>query len=441
MARSTKINYEECKIQNMKILIMTYGTLGDVQPYVALGKGLKNSGHQVILGTSERFRDFVEGHGLVFGHLGDGLLALIDTDQGRNMLENTTNIIDVVKHNIILAKKFKPLQVAQLRDTWELAESIKPDFILYHPKTGASPHIAEKLGIGCGLVTPIPMFVPTSDWPFPVLPKIKLGGWYNRLSYRIISALSGIFLGKYIRKFRHDIGMKPMAKFDLIKDGDGQDIPVLHIVSEAVLPRPKDWPTNAYMTGYCFLEREKDWAPSVDLQDFLDAGSPPVYVGFGSMAGRDPEQLTRTVVEALQRARVRGIIATGWGGMKCEGLPDSILEIESAPHDWLFPRVSAVVHHGGAGTTAAGLRSGRPSVMVPFFGDQPFWGHLVHLLGAGAKPIPRKKLTADQLAAAIKEAISDPDLLKKAEELGKKIRHEDGIGNAMVVIEKIMKDF
>ncbi len=427
-------------MQQMKVLITTYGTFGDVQPYVALGKGLKNSGHQVVLGTSERFRDFVEGHGLTFGSMGDGLLAIIDTDQGRNMLENTTNIIDVVKHNIKLAKQFKPLQIAQLRDTWELAKSIKPDFILYHPKTGAAPHIAEKLGVGCALVTPIPMFVPTSEWPFPVLPNIKLGRWYNRLSYKIITALSGIILGKYIRNFRDEIGLKPMANFNLLKDGDGRDIPVLHLISEAVIPRPADWPTNAYMTGYCYLEREKDWTPPADLQSFLDKGSPPVYVGFGSMAGRNPRQLTKIVVGALQCAGVRGLIATGWGGMKCEDLPGSILEIESAPHDWLFPQVAAVVHHGGAGTTAAGLRWGRPSVVVPFFGDQPFWGHHVHTLGAGTKPIPRKKLTADQLAAAIKDAVSNPDIYKKAEEIGKRIRQEDGVGNAMDVIEMIMKE-
>ncbi len=424
----------------MKILITTYGTLGDVQPYVALGKGLVHAGHQVILGTSERFRGFVEGHGLTFGYMDDGLLAIIDTDLGKSMLENTTNIFDVHKQNIKLGKQIKPLQIAQLRETWELAKSVKPDFLLYHPKTGAAPHIAEKLGIGCALVTPIPMLVPTSEWPFPVLPRIKLGGWYNRLSYAIITSLSGIFLGKYIRNLRHNIGLKPMTKFDLLRNGEGQDIPVLHIVSEAVLPRPSDWPTSAYMSGYCFLDREKDWKPPAGLQDFLDAGPPPVYVGFGSMAGSNPQQLARTVIEALQRAEVRGIVATGWGGLNPVALPDSILEIESVPHDWLFPRVSAVVHHGGAGTTAAGLRSGRPSVIVPFFGDQPFWGGLVHFLGVGTKPIPRKKLTVDQLAEAIKDAISHPDLLNKAEEIGRKIRQEDGVGNAVDVIERIMKD-
>ncbi len=422
----------------MKILIVTYGTQGDVRPYVALGKGLQNAGHQVILGTSERFREFVLKHGLEYGYMNDDLLALIDSDQGRELIENTTNIFEVVKQNIKLAKQIKPLQVALLRETWKIAKSVKPDFILYHPKTGAAPHIAEKLDIGCALATPIPMFVPTSERPFMVLPDLKLGGWYNRLSYRIINRLTGIFLGKYIREFRKDIDLPKLKKFDLLKSGDGKDIPVLHAFSEALFPRPADWPETAYITGYWFLDRNKDWAPSDELQTFLDAGTPPVYMGFGSIAGRNPQRLTKIVIQALQQTGLRGIIATGWGGLKPEDLPDSILKVESVPHDWLFPRVSAVVHHGGAGTTGAALRAGKPSVIVPFFGDQPFWGRLVHQLGTGTKPIPQKKLTAVNLANALLDVVSNPDIRKKTEKTGNKIRQEDGVGNATKIVEKLI---
>lgn len=330
------------------------------------------------------------------------------------------------------------MQVALMRETWEIAKRVRPDFIIYHPKSGAAPHIAEKLGIGCVLATPIPMFVPTSDRPFPVLPDLKLGGWYNRLSYKVIALLTGLFLGKYIKSFRKDIGLGPLNKFDFLKTNDGKSIPVLHALSEAVLSRPGDWPESAYITGYWFLKRENTWTPPPDLQSFLDAGEPPVYIGFGSMAGRKPQRLATIVIDALQIAGMRGIIATGWGGLTPETLPNSILKIETAPHDWLFPRVAAVVHHGGAGTTAAGLRAGKPSVIIPFFGDQPFWGRQVYLLGAGTKPILQKKLTADNLANAINEAISNPDIQKKAESIGNKIRQEDGIKNAITVIEKIM---
>jgi len=281
------------------------------------------------------------------------------------------------------------------------------------------------------------MLVPTSDRPFPVLPPLKLGGWYNRLSYKIINSLTGMFLGKHISNFRYDIGLSPLKKFNLLKTWDGRDIPVLHILSEAVLPRPSDWPESAYITGYCFLDRDNGWRAPPDLQNFLDAGPPPVYVGFGSMAGRNPQELARTIIDALQLVEVRGIIATGWGGLASETLPESIFKIKSVPHDWLFPQVSAVVHHGGAGTTAAGLRYGKPSVIIPFFGDQPFWGRHVHELGASTRPIPRKKLTAEKLARAIKSAISNSELQRNAEEIGNKIRQEDGIGNTVSVIEKL----
>ncbi len=422
----------------MKILISTYGSRGDVQPYVALGKGLQDAGHRVTLATSVRFRDFVRDHGLEYGYMNDALLAIIDTDQGKDLLENTNTFLDVVKQNIKLAKQVKPHQIAQMRECWEIAKSVQPDFVLYHPKVGAAPHIAEKLGIGCALATPVPMFVPTSERPFLVLPDLKLGGWYNRLTYKLITSMTGLFLGKYIRDFRNDIGLPPLKRFNFLQTGDGMDIPVLHAYSEAVLPLPSDWPESAHITGYWFLDRDTGWTPPQDLQAFLEAGPPPVYVGFGSMAGRNPERLARTVIQALQIAGLRGIIATGWGGLTPEALPDSILKIDSAPHDWLFPRVSAVVHHGGAGTTAAGLRAGKPSVIVPFFGDQPFWGRIVHSLGTGPKPTPQKKLTADKLAKAVKDAISDPDILRKTKEVGEKIRQEDGIGKAIEVIEKMV---
>ncbi|WP_181389769.1 glycosyltransferase, partial [Leucothrix pacifica] len=365
------------------------------------------------------------------------LLSIIDTDQGKEMLESTTNLWDVVKQNIKLSKQLKPLQKAQFRETWELAKAVNPDCIVYHPKAGAAPHIAEKLGIPCVLGTPIPMFVPTSERPFLVLPEWKLGGWYNRLSYKIIASLTKLALGGYVKDFRRHIALAPLKKFDLLKTGDGADIPVLHAYSEAVLFRPTDWPDTAYVTGYWFLDDESDWTPPADLVNFLQAGEPPVYIGFGSMAGRHPQQLAKLVIEALEIAGVRGIIATGWGGLNADKLPDFIFKIDSAPHEWLFPRMAAVVHHGGAGTTGAGLRAGKPSVIVPFFGDQPFWAITVDSLGAGPKPVPKKKLTAVKLAAAITEAVTNAEMQIKAQATKTKISQEDGVANAVAIIESL----
>lgn len=420
----------------MKVLILTYGSRGDVQPYVALGLGLKARGHEVVLATSERFRDFVETHSLRYGHVSDDLLAIIDTDEGKDLLEKGSSLYQVVKSSIRLSRQVAPLQRAMMGETWDVARDFRPDIIVYHSKAGAAPHIAEKLGVPCVLATPIPMFVPTQAFRFIVFPNWKFGGWYNKASYRLILFLTNRVWARYIRDFRASVGLARLKSHDMRQMPDGSDIPILHGHSEAVLPRPDDWPATAHVTGYWFLDRKVGWTPPREVTAFLDAGPPPVYVGFGSMSGRDPERLARTVVEALQSTGLRGIIATGWGGLKVDDLPETILKIDQVPHEWLFPRVAAVVHHGGAGTTAAGLRAGKPSVIVPFFGDQPFWGSLVHKIGAGPKPIRRSRLTAEALASALREATGSKALIATAARIGERIRSEDGVANAVSLIER-----
>jgi len=194
------------------------------------------------------------------------------------------------------------------------------------------------------------------------------------------------------------------------------------------------------MSGYILEEQEEQWAPSAALQEFLATGEPPVYVGFGSMSGSNPERLTNMVIDALTQANVRGILATGWGGLKAMDLPEHILKIEKAPFAWLFPQMAAVVHHGGAGTTAAGLRAGRPTVICPFFGDQPFWGDQVFRLGVGLKVSSQKRLKAEELADAICKVTTDIEIQEAATVLGKKMQSEDGVLNAINTIENIMAE-
>ncbi|WP_425418136.1 nucleotide disphospho-sugar-binding domain-containing protein [Oricola indica] len=424
----------------MKALIITYGSRGDVQPYLALALGLKESGHEVVLATSERFRAFVEEHGLRYGHMSDDLLAIIDTDKGKDLLEKGSSIVQVVKSSIEMSRQIAPMQRALMAESWEVARDFGPDIIVYHSKAVAAPHIAEKLGIPCVHATPIPMFLPTRAFRFTVLPDWKLGGWYNRASYWPILFLTNRVLGRYTRDFRKRLDLPPVRSFDIRRMSDGSDIPILHGHSEAVLPRPADWPDSAHVTGYWFLDAEKDWTPPSQLTAFLEAGPPPVYVGFGSMAGRDPQRLAHIVVDALQEAGLRGVMASGWGGLKTGELPDTILQIDEAPHAWLLPRMAAVVHHGGAGTTAAGLRAGKPTVIVPFFADQPFWGGLVHEIGAGPKPLGQKKLTAAKLAGALREATGSQEIAETAARIGEEIRAEHGVANAVALIERYAEE-
>ena len=216
-----------------------------------------------------------------------------------------------------------------------------------------------------------------------------------------------------------------------------ESIPSLLLVSRHVYPQPADWPPPHRVTGYLFDEDDA-WQPPQDLLDFLAEGEKPIYIGFGSMRVSKPEATTRLVLQAVQSTGKRAILLSGWAGIGALDLPKDVFLLKYAPHTWLFPRMAATVHHGGAGTTAAGLRAGVPAIIIPFFVDQPYWAQRVYDLGVGTKPIPRTKLTADKLAAAIQEATSNCAMQDKVAELGKKIAAEDGIGAAVKAIQEFL---
>ena len=417
----------------MNIFIITLGSRGDVQPYVALGKGLKATGHHVTLATSSSFEPFITEHGLNYGYLSNDLLDLIDPD----IFDKAGNIFGMIKTAIEMSRVANRINEKLLYESWETAQQSNPDMIIYHPKALAGPHIAEKLNIPLALAVPLPIMVPTGEFPALGMPNFGLGSWYNKLTYRLL-AMGYSNYDKTVNVFREkSLGLEPVKGAAMrIKTPDGRPIPVLHAYSRYIAPRPADWGDHASVNGYWFLERLDDWQPSAELQAFLDAGDPPVYAGFGSMASKNPQKLAHIVIEAMKQANVRGIIATGWGGLDAASLPDTILKIDQAPHDWLFPRMAAVVHHGGAGTTSAGLRAGCPTFIAPFIADQPYWGAQVHRLGVGPEPIHNKKLTVDKLAVALREMTGNASMKTKAAQLGEKIRQEDGIANAIAVIEK-----
>lgn len=206
-------------------------------------------------------------------------------------------------------------------------------------------------------------------------------------------------------------------------------------ISPSVLPRPSEWGDHVHLTGYWFLPAEGA-KPSEELRAFVAAGDPPVFVGFGSIAGRDPEETAGIVLEAVRRAGVRAVLASGWGGLSVPDPPEDVLLVGDEPFGWLFPRVASVVHHGGTGTTAEGLRAGCPTVVAPSGGDQPFWGRRVERLGVGLAPLPRRKLSAERLAVAIRTTLDDGRMRERAGLLGEKIRSEDGVGETIALIER-----
>lgn len=369
--------------------------------------------------------------------MNDELLGILDTDRGRDLMENTTDIFQVIKQTLTMVKRLGPMQRSLFQDGWEAAKQAQPDLIIFHPKAYGGPDYAERIGARAILGLVIPMLVPTAERPHMGFPQLNLGSWYNRLTYKVVSVIMAFSGARYSREWRAQNGLPKLRSFDLLLQPDGSPRPVLCGYSRHVVPPPSDWTNNIQTTGYWFLDQAPEWTPSPELKEFLESGPPPVYVGFGSMAGRHPERLARVVVRSLEETGHRGIIATGWGGLKAQDLPPTILQISQAPHSWLFPRMAAIVHHGGAGTTAAALRSGRPSVVIPFFGDQPYWGSRLQELGVAPAPIPQKKLNPSNLSRALNQALSDDQIRSRAERLGKEIRAEKGVTSAVHFVERL----
>jgi UDP:flavonoid glycosyltransferase YjiC (YdhE family) len=310
------------------------------------------------------------------------------------------------------------------------------DMVIYSPVGGyIATHIAEKLDVPAIGAIFQPLH-PTRAFPSYASPTQRnLGGFLNRLTYLASDTMFWVPYRSAVNQFRQEQLNLPQIPVwvNEIRHWHRRS-PVICGFSPSVVQKPPDWGDHVEITGYWFLDRQPGWQPPADLADFLAAGAPPVYIGFGSMSTRKPQETTELVLGALSRDRQRGLLLTGWGGLSEIELPDYVFKIESAPHDWLFPQMAAVVHHGGAGTTAAGLQAGIPTIIVPHFIDQPFWGQRVADLGAGPQPIPRRQLTAERLADAITMAVTDEKMRRRATELGEIIRAEDGVARAVEVI-------
>lgn len=424
----------------LTFFINTFGSHGDVEPFVALGVALRAAGHNVHVCTAERFKPFVESHGLTYNFASDGILKLIETDAGKGVIDGgKEGFFEYFQKMRTLMQEAGPLQTQAIKESWAACEACQPDLIIYHPKATGAPHFAQKLGVEAVLVALQPLYVPTREFRHMLAPSLPFNSpWYNRTTYAAFLALVTMGTASYAREWRASVGLPPNPPSSSpLTQADGSELLVLHAHSPHVVPRPPDWPAWAVATGFWPLPATDAWQPPEALARFLAAGAPPVYVGFGSMKGSDPAALTRLVISALKAAGVRGMVAMGWGGMEAAAeLPEGIFILKRAPHSWLFPRMAAVVHHGGVGTTCAGLLAGRPTVVCPFFADQPFWGQRVLELGVGSEPIPQARLTAARLAAAIRLVTTDAHIIERAAALGEKLRAENGAAAAVAHLEE-----
>ena len=421
----------------MRMTIIAPGTQGDVRPYVALGKGLQAAGHNIRIATHQNFASLVNGCGLTFYPLHGDMEALMrDQAVGSALAKNNPLIqLNLMKKKLIIMNQ------QWMRDCLDACQAAEVVIGGFGGLIAGQP-VAEKLGLPFVQAWLVP-FTPTRAFPavsFPMLRK-WFGGRLNHLSHilgwRLLAwpmQRSSVNLAR-----RTVLGLAPAPYWDgPLAFFEEHTWPVLNGFSVHVVPRPPDWAAHMHVTGYWFLDPSPDWQPPAGLVDFLQAGPAPVYVGFGSMSHSDPNATTRMVVEALRLADLRGILLTGWGGLTQADLPATVYMADSIPHNWLFPQVAAVVHHGGAGTTAAGLRAGKPTLCVPFISlDQNFWGWRIADLGVGVPPIPSNRLTAEKLAQAITIAVSNPSIIQNAAELGVKIRSEDGVAQAVAILSSL----
>ncbi|KAG4937255.1 hypothetical protein JHK82_051470 [Glycine max] len=362
-------------IEPLQIVMLIVGTRGDVQPFVAMGKRLQEDGHRVRLATHKNFEDFVMNAGLEFYPLGGDPKVL----------------------------------------------------------AGWHTHVAEYLKVPLHIFFTMP-WTPTSEFPHP-LSRVKQPIGY-RLSYQIVDALIWLGIRDLINEFRKkELKLKPITYLSGSYTHPF-DVPHGYIWSPHLVPKPKDWGPKIDVVGFCFLDLASNYVPPKSLVDWLEEGEKPIYVGFGSLPLQQPEKMTQIIIHALEETGQRGVINKGWGGLGSLAEQNkSVYLLDNCPHDWLFPRCTAVVHHGGAGTTAAGLRAECPTTIVPFFGDQPFWGDRVRARGVGPAPIPVDEFSFDRLVDAIHFMLK-PEVKKRAVELANAMKNENGVLGAVKAFYK-----
>lgn len=412
----------------MRVAIPALGTRGDVQPYVALGVGLRRAGHEVLICTLAEFRGLVEEHGLEFQEMPGESRVILDWDP------MTVSQWRPLKHIALVHSELSDL-VGAVRPEDLLERWRGVDLVVFGATTTWGHFHAETLGVPSVLAVLTPA-VATGEFAQPLLaPRARLGPWGNYASW---------IVGEHLQRQTFQEPARPDARravgLPLVprpRPGGGAarwpPVPVLHGFSPALIPRPADWPAHVEVTGTWTAAASGGELPG-EVRAFLDDGPAPLYIGFGSMPVTEPERIGSIIAGALRRRGARAIVS----GLRAEALAGagaSVLLVDGVPHDALFERVAGVVHHGGAGTVAAGLRAGCPTLVVPFVFDQFFWARRVELSGAGPRSVPYARLEEGALASAL-AALGEPGVRAAAERLGARIREEDGVARAVAAIER-----
>ncbi len=420
----------------MRITIVAVGTRGDVQPLLALGIGLRRAGHVVRFATEESYRGQVIAAGLDY-HRMSGESESFSAARAASLFRDT------IEKPVTRYKRFWKMFVSPTADQ-HMRESLAPcdgaDVLLCQPWFGIGPSLQEALGVPVIVtgVFPVPA-LPTADFPFPLNSgaRADFDGRENLRSWR--RAVPMLRVGNdVLQSWRRDVLGLPALTFreHLLRV---KSMPHLLGYSPTILPKASEWGADVYVTGNWFLDAEKEYRPPDTLGDFLAAGGPPVVIGFGSHVGRNPAKLTTLVTNALARSGQRGVIVSGWGGLDGSCALSCVHFVKQVPYDWLLPRAKALVHHGGAGTTAIALATGTPQITMPFGWDQAFWGYRCTTLGVGLGPFTPSELTPEVLASAITAVSTDQAFAARAQQLASSVRQERGVETAIAVIESVAR--
>jgi len=406
--------------RRLRITLLTLGSRGDVEPYLGLGVALARAGHQVTVAAPSAFEALIRRAGLdAFLVEPDPRLLAVEGEPPRWLRSSATAGAMRLRHSLGITY------------SGYLQASRRAHVILY--PAWLAP-VARTIAQTCGCLA-LPTYLapmhPTRAFPSPFFNYSSHPGW-NHLSHFMALWLGRAALNGAPNTWRSQVvGLAPTAIDLLPPDGEV----CLYGFCRSLLPPPPDWPPGVVVTGPWWLEPPDSWRPPEDLDRFLRASGKVVFLGFGSMMDSRPKNLNAVVETALARLGCRAVLLAGPAGQL--DLPPSPrrLAVRDIPFDWLFRRVDAIVHHGGAGTTAQAARAGKPSVAVPFFGDQLFWGQRIHRAGGGPRPIPRRALTSERLVSAIDEALHDPRSAERAAFLGTRVRAETGLSTAVSLIE------
>ncbi|KAG6011869.1 hypothetical protein E4U43_008065 [Claviceps pusilla] len=444
----------------LNIVVMVVGSRGDVQPFLQIGKYLRDEfGHRVRIATHPTFRELVEkDSGLDFFSVGGDpaeLMAFMVKNPGMIPTLETVKAGEIGRRREVMAEMFDGFWRSCIHanederiDSHKAASAMDgrhvfiADAIIANPPSFAHIHCAEALGIPLQLVFTFP-YTPTQAFPHP-LASVKQSnvdqGYTNFISYPLVEMMTWQGLGDLINDFRvRTLALHPISTLWAPCANYRMHVPMTYLWSPGLVPKPEDWGEEVNVSGFVFLDLASSFQPPKPLLDFLDAGEPPIYIGFGSIVIDDADRFTELIFEAIEKAGVRALVSRGWGGLGRDKAPDNVFMLDNTPHDWLFPRVKACVHHGGAGTTAIGLKCGLPTMVIPFFGDQYFWGSMICKSGAGPEPVPYKRLTSDNLAEGINYLLTE-EAKSAAGRIAQDIEKEgDGAKNTVTTFQKNLR--